>query len=70
MERKRFADVASLILKGELPNNVDEAIAATISDMGSDWRLLEGLFTISGTVGLIAQAREELTREKRCAFPG
>ena len=48
----------------ELPINVDGAIAAVISDMGFDWRLGKGFFIISRTVGLVAQAYEERTREK------
>ncbi len=47
-----------------LPINVDGAIAAVISDMGFDWRLGKGFFIISRTVGLVAQAYEERTREK------
>jgi citrate synthase len=47
-----------------LPVNVDGAIAAVISDMGFDWRLGKGFFIISRTVGLVAQAYEERTREK------
>jgi len=47
-----------------LPINVDGAIGAVISDMGFDWRLGKGFFIISRTVGLIAHANEELTREK------
>jgi citrate synthase len=47
-----------------LPINVDGAVGAVISDMGFDWRLGKGFFIISRTVGLIAQASEELTREK------
>ena len=47
-----------------LPINVDGAIAAIISDMGFDWRLGKGFFIISRTVGLVAQAYEERTREK------
>lgn len=47
-----------------LPINVDGAIAAVISDMGFDWRLGKGFFIISRTVGLIAHAYEELTRER------
>jgi citrate synthase len=47
-----------------LPVNVDGAIAAVISDMGFDWRLGKGFFIISRTVGLIAHAHEEKTREK------
>lgn len=48
----------------ELPINVDGAIGAVISDMGFDWRLGKGFFIISRTVGLIAHAHEELTRER------
>ena len=47
-----------------LPINVDGAIGAIISDMGFDWRLGKGFFVISRCVGLVAQAYEELTREK------
>jgi citryl-CoA lyase len=47
-----------------LPINVDGAIGAVISDMGFDWRLGKGFFIISRTVGLVAQAYEELTRER------
>lgn len=47
-----------------LPINVDGAIGAVISDMGFDWRLGKGFFIISRTAGLVAQAYEELTREK------
>jgi len=47
-----------------LPINVDGAIAAVISDMGFDWRLGKGFFIISRTVGLVAHAHEERTREK------
>ncbi len=47
-----------------LPINVDGAIGAVISDMGFDWRLGKGFFIISRTVGLIAQANEERTRER------
>jgi citrate synthase len=43
---------------------VDGAIAAVISDMGFDWRLGKGFFIISRTVGLIAHAYEENTRQK------
>jgi citryl-CoA lyase len=47
-----------------LPINVDGAIGAIISDMGFDWRLGKGFFVISRSVGLVAQAYEELTRER------
>jgi citryl-CoA lyase len=47
-----------------LPINVDGAVGAVISDMGFDWRLGKGFFVISRSVGLVAQAYEELTRER------
>lgn len=47
-----------------LPLNVDGAIAAVISDMGFDWRLGKGFFMIARTVGLVAHAFEEWSREK------
>ncbi len=47
-----------------LPLNVDGAIAAVISDMGFDWRLGKGFFIIARTVGLVAHAVEEWSREK------
>lgn len=47
-----------------LPINVDGAIGAIISDMGFDWRLGKGFFVISRSVGLVAHAYEELTRER------
>jgi len=47
-----------------LPINIDGAIAAVISDMGFDWRLGKGFFIISRTVGLVAHAFEERSREK------
>jgi citrate synthase len=56
---KNFADTGK-----SLPINVDGAIAAVISDMCFDWRLGKGFFIISRTVGLVAQAHEERTREK------
>ncbi|UCD18583.1 MAG: citryl-CoA lyase [Candidatus Zixiibacteriota bacterium] len=48
----------------KLPINVDGGIAAVISDMGFDWRLGKGFFIISRVPGLVAQAYEEMTREK------
>ena len=48
----------------KLPINVDGAIAAVISDMGFDWRLGKGFFTMSRMPGLLAHAYEEMTRER------
>jgi len=44
--------------------NVDGAIAAIISDMGFDWRLGKGFFIMGRVVGLVAQAFEEIVRER------
>ncbi len=47
-----------------LPINVDGAIAAIISDMGFDYRLGKAFFLMGRTAGLVAQAYEEMTRER------
>ena len=48
----------------KLPINISGAIAAVISDMGFDWRLGKGFFTISRVPGLLAHAYEEMIRER------
>ena len=47
-----------------LPINVDGAIGAVLADLGFDFNVMNGLFMIARTVGLIAHATEERTREK------
>ncbi len=47
-----------------LPINVDGAIAAVMSDMGFDHRLGKAFFLMGRTAGLVAQAYEEMTRER------
>lgn len=47
-----------------LPINVDGAIGAVLADLGFDYEVMNGLFMIARTVGLIAHAIEERTREK------
>ncbi len=44
--------------------NVDGGIAAIVSDMGFDWRLGKGFFIMGRIVGLVAQAFEEISRER------
>lgn len=44
--------------------NIDGAIAAIMSDMGMDWRLGKGIFTIGRAVGITAHTYEEISREK------
>lgn len=47
-----------------LPVNVDGGIAAIISDMDFDYRLGKAFFLMGRVSGLVAQAYEEMTREK------
>lgn len=47
-----------------LPINVDGAIGAVLADLGFDYGVMNGLFMIARTVGLIAHATEERIREK------
>ncbi|MFO0829802.1 MAG: citryl-CoA lyase [Phycisphaerales bacterium] len=47
-----------------LPINVDGAIGAVLADLGFDPRLLNGIFMIARTPGLVAHVVEEQTREK------
>ncbi len=48
----------------KLPINVDGAIAAVMSDMGFDHRLGKAFFLMGRTAGLVAQAYEEMSRER------
>lgn len=48
----------------DLPVNVDGGIAAVISDMDFDYRLGKAFFLMGRVSGLVAQAYEEMTREK------
>ncbi len=44
-----------------LPINVDGSMAAILSDMGFDWRIMKGIFIIGRTPGLVAHVFEEMT---------
>ena len=46
----------------ELPINVDGAIAALLADLGFEPEIMNGLFMIARTPGLVAHVREEQTR--------
>lgn len=48
----------------QLPINVDGAIAAVLADLGFDPEMMNGLFMIARTPGLVAHVREEQTRMK------
>jgi len=45
-----------------LPINVDGAIAATLADLGYEPAVMNGLFMIARSAGLVAHAREEQSR--------
>ena len=47
-----------------LPINVDGAIGAILADLGLDFRVMNGIFMIARTPGLVAHVTEEQTREK------
>ena len=47
-----------------LPINVDGAIAAVLADMGFDPDMMNGMFMIARTPGLIAHVTEEQARMK------
>jgi citrate synthase len=47
-----------------LPINVDGAIGAVLCELGFEPPIMNGFFILARTAGLIAQAREEMTRER------
>lgn len=49
----------------KLPINVDGAIGAVLAQLGFDPAVMNGLFMIARTPGLVAHVVEEQTREKR-----
>lgn len=51
-------------LNRDLPMNVDGGIAAVLCELGFPPELGNGFFAISRTVGLTAQANEEMTRQR------
>ena len=56
----------------KLPINVDGAIGAVLLELGFEPELMNGFFIMARVPGLIAQAREEMLREKkmRSIVPG
>lgn len=48
----------------KLPINVDGAIGAVLAGLGFEYEVMNGFFILARTAGLIAQAREETTRER------
>ncbi|MHC4064012.1 MAG: citryl-CoA lyase [Planctomycetota bacterium] len=49
----------------KLPINVDGAIGAVLAGLGFEYQVMNGFFILARTAGLIAQAREEMTRERK-----
>lgn len=49
----------------KLPINVDGAIGAVLLELGFDFEVMNGFFILARTAGLIAQCREETTRERK-----
>jgi citrate synthase len=47
-----------------LPINVDGAIGAVLCELGFEPEVMNGFFILARTAGLIAHAREEMTRER------
>jgi citrate synthase len=68
----RYVETCRLIEAGltkqlgkKQPINVDGAIAAVLLELGFEPELMNGFFIMARVPGLIAQAREEMTREKK-----
>ena len=68
----RYIEVCRLIeeslakqLGKRLPINVNGAIGAVLCELGFEPELMNGFFIIARVPGLIAQAREEMQREKK-----
>ena len=68
----KHIEVCKLIEEGlarqlgkRLPINVDGAIGAVLCELGFEPELMNGFFIIARVPGLIAQAREEMQREKK-----
>lgn len=49
----------------KLPINVDGAIGAVLAGLGFEYEIMNGFFILARTAGLITQAREEMTRERK-----
>jgi citrate synthase len=58
--RKAFEDAGK-----KLPINIDGAIGAVLAQLGFDPAVMNGLFMIARTPGLVAHVIEEQTREKK-----
>lgn len=68
----RYIETCKLVESGlekqlgkKLPINVDGAIAAVLCELGFENELMNAFFIIARVPGLIAQAHEEMTREKK-----
>jgi len=68
----RYVEACRLVESGlhkqlgkKLPINVDGAIAAVLCELGFDTSLMNAFFIIARVPGLIAQAHEEMQRQRR-----
>lgn len=64
MEAARAVESVFRTAGKNLPINVDGAIGAILADLGFDHAVMNGLFMIARTPGLIAHATEERRRER------
>ena len=55
-----------------LPININGAVGAVLLELGFEFEVMNGLFILARVAGLIAQAREEVSRERkmRTIVPG
>lgn len=60
---ERFHTELNRISSKKLPLNVDGCMAAILSDMGFDTRLMKGFFMIARIPGLVAQVHEEIIND-------
>lgn len=54
--------VVERVFGRKLPANADSALAATLSDLGFDWKMCYGLFAIARCSGLVAHVHEEMMK--------
>jgi succinyl-CoA synthetase alpha subunit len=64
MQAARAVEKSFAAAKKSLPINVDGAIGAILADLGMNPAVLNGIFMIARTPGLVAHVIEEQTREK------
>ena len=68
----RYVEAAQAVERGlerrvgkKLPVNADGAMGVVLAGLGFEPEVMNGFFILARTAGLIAQAREEMTRERK-----